>query len=106
MEGPLTSLEKEMRKIRKIRKIGGPYIGVTGFMTRVEVRAVLETVPAGSKYRLMVGVLMSSKTLRGEQNKWPGRYPKRETVPKIFVDDPRTFNLVHYATDNPDALCD
>lgn len=83
----------------------GPYIGVTGFMSRTEVLEALEVVPQDAKHRLMVGVLMSSKTLAGRQNKWPGRYPKREAVADIFVDDPRALNLVHYSTDEPDTLC-
>jgi hypothetical protein len=77
----------------------GPYVGVTGFMHSDEVAALLATVPAHSRYRLMVGVLMSSKTLRGDANSWPGRYPKAETVASLFPDDERALNLVHYSTD-------
>ena len=76
-----------------------PYIGVTGFMNRDEVRAALEVVPADSDRQLMVGVLMSLKTLRGQTNRWPGRYPEREAVSEIFVDDPKTLNLIHFSTD-------
>ncbi len=83
----------------------GPYIGVTGFMSRAEVDEALSVVPQDSTHRLMVGVLMSSKTLAGQQNKWPGRYPKKELVADIFVDDPRVLNLVHYNTDYPNTLC-
>ncbi len=52
----------------------------------------------------MVGVLMSSKTLAGQQNKWPGRYPKKETIADIFVDDPWALNLIHYSTNRPETL--
>jgi len=52
----------------------------------------------------MVGVLMSSKTLAGQPNKWPGRYPKKEDIADIFVDDPRALNLIHYSTDSPETL--
>ncbi len=82
----------------------GPYVGVTGFMSRAEVSEAIAMVPQGSTRRLMVGVLMSSKTLAGQQNKWPGRYPKKETVVDIFVDDQRALNLVHYNTDHPETL--
>ncbi len=82
----------------------GPYIGVTGFMSRFEVTTALAVVPQRGTRRLMVGVLMSSKTLAGQPNKWPGRYPKRENVAGIFVDDPRALNLVHYSTDHPETL--
>ena len=82
----------------------GPYVGVTGFMSRVEVSEALAMVPQGSTRRLMVGVLMSSKTLAGQQNKWPGRYPKKEVLADIFIDDPRALNLIHYNTDHLETL--
>jgi hypothetical protein len=84
----------------------GPYVGVTGLRHLLEVIRALSLVPEQSKRRLMVGVLMSSKTLAGQANKWPGRYPKKEAVAGIFVNDPRALNLVHYSTDEPDTLCD
>lgn len=82
----------------------GPYLGVTGFMSRAEVTEALAVVPQGSTRRLMVGVLMSSKTLVGQTNEWPGRYPLKENVKDIFVDDPRALNLIHYNTDHPETL--
>jgi len=92
-------------EIEMIKKTG-PYIGVTGFMSRGEVSRALSVVPKNSKYRLMVGLLMSSKTLKGRQNKWPGRYPKAEDVADIFVNDYRALNLIHYNTDEPMTLQD
>src|SRR3989338_7139469 len=83
----------------------GPYVGVTGFMSRAEVNEALSVVPQDSTHCLMVGVLMSSKTLAGQTNKWPGRYPKKEAVADIFIDDSRALNLVHYNTDEPETLC-
>lgn len=82
----------------------GPYIGVTGFMTRAEVVHALEVVPEGSTRRMMIGLLMGEKTLGGETNKHPGRYPKRENAGDIFIDDPRALNLVHFNTENPENL--
>lgn len=84
-------------------KKAGPYIGVTGFISRDEVNEALKEVFL-SEYRLMVGVLMSSKTLRGEQNKWPHRYPKKDEVGGIFIDSERVLNLIHYSTDQPEGL--
>lgn len=84
----------------------GPYIGVTGFMSRTEVSEALAMVPQGSTRRLMVGVLMSSKTFAGLPNKWPGRYPKKEVAADIFIDDPRALNLIHYNTDAHNTLQD
>ena len=84
-----------------------PYIGVTGFMHQREARAALEhwdfnATPAD--HQLMVGVLASQKTLRGETNKYPGRYPTMEQIGRIFVNDPRCLNLVHYSTDDVSTL--
>jgi hypothetical protein len=82
----------------------GPYIGVTGFMSRSEVNAALAAFPKNPVWRLMIGVLMSSKTLAGQTNRWPGRFPKREAVADIFINNPRILNLVHYSTDDPWTL--
>lgn len=70
-------------------------VGVTGFMARDEVLAALDALPEG--LTLMVGVLASAKSLRGERNKWWRRYPRAEDIADIFVDDPRCLNLVHFA---------
>lgn len=81
----------------------GPYVGVTGFMTPEESAAAIYYTPPGL-YKLMVGVLMSSKTLQGLPNKWPGRYPLIDRVSSIFVNDPRALNLIHYNTDELGGL--
>jgi len=81
-----------------------PYIGITGVMNRAQVAAI----GAGALnllYRtgrqIMMGVLVSSKTLAGGQNKYPHLYPPVKNLPSIFVSDPRFLNFVHYNTDNP-----
>lgn len=81
-----------------------PYIGITGFMSQAEVRAVLEVVPHDPSRKLMVGVLASWKTVCGPGNKHPNRYPTMNDIGRIFVDDPRTVNLIHYATDDAHTL--
>jgi hypothetical protein len=81
-----------------------PYIGVTGFMTEAEVEGVLTAIPQTPDYDLMVGGLMSSKTLHGLKNKWPGRYPKKEDFENIFLNHPNVLNLIHYNTDSPKFL--
>lgn len=81
-----------------------PYIGITGFMSQTEVRAVLEVVPQDADHELMVGVLASSKTLADVTNKYPARYPRIRSVASIFDHDLRTLNLIHYATDDPSTL--
>jgi phosphoribosylanthranilate isomerase len=54
--------------------------------------------------KLMVGVLVSSKTLAGQTNKYPNRYPKVERIAEIFQDHPAALNLIHYNTDEPETL--
>ena len=75
----------------------GPYIGVTGFMSRAEVNEAVAMIPPESKRRLMVGVLVSSITFAGETNRrYPRRYPRKENIAGIFSNNPRTLNLVHF----------
>ena len=66
-----------------------------------EVEAVLSVVPQGVRYKLMVGVLASSKTLVGEKNSFPVRFPKVEDISNIFTADERALNMIHYATKEP-----
>lgn len=57
-----------------------PYVGVAGFMTTEEMFRAIETVPARSSHVLAIGILTSAKTLRGEPNKYPARYPKVDDI--------------------------
>jgi hypothetical protein len=84
-----------------------PYIGVTGFMSQGEVAAALNAFrdgPATGGRKIMVGVLASSKTLAGQKNKWPNRYPAPRDIARLFSTDPRALNLIHYATDDQSTL--
>ena len=80
------------------------YIGVTGFMTPQEVRAALRCFSGSPACKFMVGVLVSSKTLAGKRNKWPGRYPATERIVEIFQPHAAAVNLIHYNTDEPNTL--
>jgi|SRR3989338_5699234 len=84
------------------------YIGVTGFMKSSEVADTLALVPSRTTRWLMVGILVSSKTLVGHTNPWlPNRYPKRECINILTSSThPRAFNLIHYHTDEPSTLAD
>lgn len=76
-----------------------PYIGITGFMRQEEVNEILSCLPNDSTARkAMIGVLVSSKTLRGEKNKWPNRYPLIKEIEKIFTGHSSAFNVIHYHT--------
>lgn len=83
-----------------------PYVGITGFMTKEEGDTVLSVIPPDSKHKLMRGVLVSQKTMRGEQNKWPNRYPKPKDIAGIFTNHPLALNLVHYNTKELSTLGD
>ena len=81
-----------------------PYIGITGFMASGEVAEVLGSMPKDCERLLMVGVLASQKTLRGEQNKWPNRYPAMDQIAGIFQPHPLALNLLHYHTRDKETL--
>ncbi len=81
-----------------------PYIGVTGFMLRQEVDWVLKTLPEDFGRLVMIGVLVSGKTLHGQPNKWPNRYPKGEVLKTLFPDNRHALNLIHFNTKEPERL--
>lgn len=83
-----------------------PYIGITGFVSREEVNQVLDVFPENSHRKLMVGVLVSEKTLQGVPTKWSNRYPSPRNVAGIFPKHPMTINLVHFHTQEPVNLLD
>src|SRR3989344_1694312 len=76
-----------------------PYIGITGFMAAREVLSVLRYFHQESYSRkLMVGILVSSKTIMGIPNRLDNRYPKPENMGSIFQSDKRCLNLIHFNT--------
>jgi hypothetical protein len=82
-----------------------PYVGVTGFTAPTEVDEVLAVVPNGTDRLLMVGVLASRPSLAGTASKiHPERYPPADRAAKIFSDDRRALNLIHYYAPEPDGL--
>ena len=83
-----------------------PYIGVSAVMSAADAQAILGMVPEGADRRVMIGTVASLKTLRGQKNNWPGRFPTMADMASIFPEDPRALNLVHYSTDEPETLGD
>ena len=84
-----------------------PYIGVTGFMTREEVDQAITAFHQTKRpddRHLMIGILASSKTLKGEQNKWGNRFPRVQDISRLVRDRPFMTTLVHYSTDEPETL--
>lgn len=82
-----------------------PYIGVSGFMSQAEVRTALASFPDCGR-QLMIGVLASSKTLVGQTNRYPLRYPTIKAWRGIFVNDVRCLNLLHYSADRSPSQSD
>lgn len=79
-----------------------PYCGVTGFMDPDEVRSACAVARETGDRPLMVGVLVSAKTLRGKTNRWPLRYPTVERIADIFpAGGSNTLNLIHYCDSTP-----
>ena len=81
-----------------------PYIGITGFMDKGDVRAVLDARSPWLRRKVMIGILASSKTINGGTNSRPNRYPTPGQMGNIFDDDPRALNLVHFSTKNKEGL--
>jgi hypothetical protein len=93
-------------------------IGVTGFMSLWELMFAQEVFyklferhqaahqKENSEPRLMAGILVSSKTINGIANRYPGRYPRPEMLTDLFIEANRhnTLSLAHYNTDTPENL--
>lgn len=83
-----------------------PYLGITGFTSSNEVAAALQALPSGRR-RLMVGILVSDRTLEGlAEEMQPRRHPRIEDLPALFFEDPRAFNTVHFHTRTPEILAE
>lgn len=79
------------------------YIGLTGFTSRQQVALVLAGRPRNSTQLVMVGVLASDKSLRGEPSN-PKRYPNTREWKRIFSDRDHVLNLLHFNTSEPERL--
>lgn len=80
------------------------YIGITDFTTKFETKRILDFarnhIPVWAQKRIMVGVMMSYKTLNNIDTKWTSVFPIKETVSDIFIKDPLLMNTLHYADYN------
>ena len=81
-----------------------PYIGVTDFETGDQAREIANLYQQiHSNYlntdhrKLMVGVMMSYKTLHNIPSKWSNVWVKKEDVSYVFVLHPYVYNTLHYA---------
>lgn len=83
-----------------------PYIGITGITSPADSDLIAQFLAGNSSRKVMIGVLVSAKTLRGEPDQWPNRYPALGDIAGIFSDRPAAFNVIHYGTDEPASLLD
>ncbi len=73
------------------------YIGITDFETPEQVRDMLKVFSEATQRKLMIGVMMSFKTLIGIPTKWSNVWISKERIASVFIDHPRVFNTLHYA---------
>ena len=78
-----------------------PYLGVTDFASKQQVDAMLsvftEAFPLKNRH-LMVGTMMSYKTLNGLPTKWAAAFPKAEEFSDIYSSNHELLlNTLHYA---------
>jgi len=79
-----------------------PYIGICDFPSGEQARKSASLFdelcpPTMADWKLMIGVMMSFKTMIGIESRWASVWPKKEDVANIFVEHPRSFNTLHYA---------
>lgn len=74
-----------------------PYIGICDFTAPEQAERLLSCLPPDFSHDLMVGVMMSRKTLNDIPSKWTNVFPKKESIAGIFVHDLRAVNTIHYA---------
>ncbi len=78
-----------------------PYIGITDFASGQEVESMLAVLMEAFPRRdrdLMVGTMMSYKTLRGLPSKWTDAWPKRDQFSDIYpAKRDLLLNTLHYA---------
>lgn len=86
-----------------------PYIGICDFPTAIQALAMsklmsVESNPLSHRL-LMVGIMISRKTLNGIPSKWTKIWPQNRYLRDIFVQHHRAFNCLHYADfDGEDVL--
>jgi hypothetical protein len=82
-----------------------PYIGVTGICKKSEVEAIVRDLALESHAKLMLGTLVSHKTLHGGVSaSHPERYPLPQRLHSLMSSDRRVLNLIHFNTKEPEFL--
>lgn len=71
-----------------------PYIGITGITTSHQARTLHESAKYLKHRQLMLGVLVSTKTMMGES--LGPRYPSQNTVAECLATAPNVLPMIHY----------
>ncbi|HBI16956.1 MAG TPA: hypothetical protein DDY52_02250 [Candidatus Moranbacteria bacterium] len=81
-----------------------PYIGITDFETIKQVNGMLNVFEKAQKellnsikYKLMIGLMISYKTLNGMPSKWSSIWVPKENIKDLFIDHPLAYDALHYA---------
>lgn len=81
-----------------------PYIGITDFETTQQVNNMLVVFNRAKeeslnpiKHKLMVGLMISYKTLNNIPSKWSSVWVPKENIKDIFIDHPLAYDALHYA---------
>lgn len=86
-----------------------PYIGITDFMSREQTLSALDKFYSLNRghlpHKLMIGVMMSYKTLHGLPTKWTAAFPSNDQIADIFVANPLALNTLHYADYTNTDVC-
>lgn len=81
------------------------YIGIAGFTSAQEICYAIDCFRKHVKnphYALAIGILASRRTLAGETNKYPNRYPTRDRLQmygEICAHELDVMPVLHYSTD-------
>lgn len=79
------------------------YIGITDFASSSDSTLTLEFFSEQCRRlgmtdrKLMVGVMMSYKTLHNMPSSWTNCWPSKHNIGNIFVNHPLALNTLHYA---------
>ncbi|EKE21778.1 MAG: hypothetical protein ACD_7C00126G0002 [uncultured bacterium] len=81
-----------------------PYVGITGFETIGQVNTMLDVFERSQKellnpikYKLMIGLMISYKTLNDIPSKWSSIWVPKENIKHLFIEHPLACNALHYA---------
>lgn len=76
------------------------YIGITDFWTKqqaLDMLAVFDKFNKKENRKLMIGIMMSYKTLNDLPTKWKDIWISKDEIANVFPDHPSAFNTLHYA---------